>query len=570
MSLYNLKVLVVDDSEENILAITSAISDHNYSISTARSGKDALRLLLSEDFAVILLDVRMPVIDGFETAAMIREMERTADIPIIFLTAYDTNNEEIRKGYSLGGVDFIQKPFNMEILKAKVEVFADLHRKDLEIRRQSKQLSTANVKLADTNRKLMERQQELADKVIELEEANTRMTAMNDALVIAKEKGEQANKAKNLFLNNMNHEIRTPMNGMLGMIDLILQTNEVTPIQRNRLEMAKTAGISLMHVISDILDVARIESETLQLYRDDVNVRDSISTVINLLSIEAAKKKIELRQNIASAVPELIQGNDVRISQILLNLIGNAVKFTPAGSVTIHAGFSVKKNAGLLSLKISDTGIGIPVKHLEGIFDAFIQVDLSDTKIYEGAGLGLSICKKLVQLMGGNISVASEEGKGTTFTVVIPVQASKTVSDSPDSNENRKKSVGTILIAEDDPINRKVLKEMLNIYGYIVLEASNGVEAVATWKCGHPDVTLMDVQMPEMDGLEATRTIRDHEIGLGRERSVIYGLTAHVHKDDINRCLTAGMSGHIGKPIDFKLLSQTIKKHFEGDQGEKA
>jgi len=301
--------------------------------------------------------------------------------------------------------------------KSRSEVHSRLHQKELELQKKSRQLAAANLRLADSNRKLLGRTGELTGKSHEMERT---VALLKRELDLAKKSAVAAREAKSHFLVNMSREIRTPMTGMLGMIDFTLDS-DLKPDQASRLEIARRAGKALVKVINDVLDFARIEAGHLRLAPEPFDVRRSIADLLKPLGEEAAKKQIRLRHTLSDAVPEFILADEMRIRQILLNLVGNAVKFTQRGSVTVQVHVSQDCDGKNLCLSIADTGVGIPEERRGTIFDAFVQAEPSGTRSHGDTGLGLAISAKLVSLMGGEISCQSSPGAGSTFSVTIPV-----------------------------------------------------------------------------------------------------------------------------------------------------
>jgi PAS domain S-box-containing protein len=391
----------------------------------------------------------------------------------------------------------------------------------------------------------------------------------------AREVAEAASKAKSEFLANMSHEIRTPMNCILGMTELALD-GPLTAEQREYLELAKTSTNSLLTIINDILDFSKIEAGKLELDLARLSVTHILETLVKHFTLRARQKKLTIGYHIDPGTPDALLGDAGRISQILTNLIGNAIKFTEMGSVTIRVGAELQSESeAVLRFEVVDTGIGIPHEKQQVIFDAFAQADGSATRRYGGTGLGLTISRQIVELMDGDIGLESEPGKGSRFHFSIRLQkvkeSSQAVSASsltenessvaPDAQcESRK--VVRILLVEDSPANQKLMLYMLGKQQYEVVVANNGLEALAALeKAGQGafNLILMDVQMPQMNGFEATGAIREREKG-SATRIPIIALTAYAMKGDRERCIEAGMDGYLSKPIHRDHLLEIIER----------
>ncbi len=378
----------------------------------------------------------------------------------------------------------------------------------------------------------------------------------------AKVAAESAARVKAEFVANMSHELRTPLTGILGIHDLLRADRELLPHHRRYLDMAYEAGQSLMTIVNEVLDFSKIEAGQLAIEAIPFNLRSVVEACQNLAGEEAKKKSLTIKTRIVGEPARLI-GDPNRLRQIILNLVTNAVKFTDCGSVLIEAHY--RADVSQLRIVVADTGVGIPPNKLATIFDRFSQADGSITRRYGGTGLGLAICKRLVELMGGHIAVDSALGRGSTFSFELPlseVQTSDeaTAESGADAVERRRR----ILLAEDNLVNRIVIAEMLQHRGHDVLAVEDGAAALSTVLSeARIDVVLMDVQMPVMDGLSATRAIRSAEAAKGRSALPIIGLTANARSDDKAACLAAGMDGHVAKPVDWSNLFSTIERVLE-------
>lgn len=385
----------------------------------------------------------------------------------------------------------------------------------------------------------------------------------------ARAKAEETVETKSRFLANMSHEIRTPLNGILGMVNLLAdQTQDVET--KNKLQIIKSCSDTLMSLINDILDFSKLEAGKFKVEEHDLEVFSCVKDLIVLLDQRAKENRVKLSFSIENEVPRWIKSDDTKIKQILLNLLGNAIKFTKEGSVHLNVKLvSAFKNHNVLQFSVTDTGLGISAENQDKLFKSFSQVDGNTTKKFGGTGLGLAITKGLIELLGGQIQVRSELGKGSTFFFEIPVLVSEVKAYQSDNftvSYDRIREKGAqlkILIAEDNRVNQMVLLGYLKKLGLSADVAANGFEVLEFIKQHTYDIILMDCQMPEMDGFEATRLVKQK---LGTKAPVIYAATASSLEEDKRKCSEAGMDGLISKPINVSELAQVFSDFLGKDK----
>lgn len=530
----NFLILVVDDLSQNLQVVGAILDEQGYGTTFAINGQQALERVQTITPDLILLDLMMPEMDGLEVCERLKNNPTFAEIPIIFLTAsHETNH--VLQAFERGAVDYVTKPFNAYELLARV-------RTHLELKHTRDQL---------------------------------KKTLAN--LVEARDTAVKATQIKSLFLANMSHEIRTPMNAVLGMTELLLNT-QLNQEQQDFLQTLRSSGEYLLTIINDILDFSKLEAGQVHL---DIHEFDLHQLVIELQSFfipQAAHKNLKITQVVPPNIPQFVMGDMTRLRQVLTNLISNALKFTQQGQITIivtDVTPAPSPNTPIhLKFAIQDTGIGIPPEGQAKLFESFSQVETSTTRQYGGTGLGLAICKQLVYLMRGEIGVDSTVNQGSTFWFKVPLERGilqhseaqpqptewtpPVTTVLPPPPQTLPESI-KLLLVEDTPINQKVILHQLKLLGYHADCVNNGQEALHKLETYHYDLIFMDCQMPILDGYETTQQFRRQQQP-HQPSTIIVGLTAYAMEGDREKCLEAGMDDYLSKPVSIPSLSVMLHK----------
>ncbi len=678
-----INILIVDDRPEGLIALESILKKSDYRLIKANSGREALAHVLAHDFAVILMDVQMPDMDGFETTSLIKQRERSKNVPIIFLTANSQAEHHVSMGYSVGAVDFVLKPLDPHILKSKVAVFVDLYRKNVLLQEQAEFLR--DVERRERLRTLHElesegrrRYQNLADAIpqivfradkvgaveyfnqfwirysgLALEESVGTLwqnvvhvkdipvmqeswregsrqqvgfececrlrqsqsglyrwhllrvvpetdhvgalvswigvaTDIQDQklvqheLLLAKKLADSANETKSNFLANMSHEIRTPLGIILGFSELLIDSQTSVEEKTKAIGTIRRNGDQLSKIIDEILDLSKVEAGKMDVERSEVVVGDLLRGIKDFMNLPATEKGLELKFEIEGSIPSRINSNATRVQQILVNLIGNAIKFSPSGVVSVTASYRVAADDNTkswLSMRVKDSGPGLSAAQIEGLFQPFTQVDTSMTRKHGGTGLGLAVSRRLARALGGDIVVnLRSPGTGCEFEVTVPagdpsnleaIPFLKTLKVSAPIQEEKIKAPASslkgisVLLVEDSLDNQALVSRFLMMEGAVVELASNGLEGVDKAMAGKHDVVLMDIQMPILDGYGAITRLRKS----GFEKPII-ALTAHGMIEDRQRCIEVGSDSHLTKPVNRTALIERVQQFAQGNPRE--
>jgi signal transduction histidine kinase len=520
-----INILIVDDRPENIIALEALLQRDDINIISTTRPNDALRIAWENDIAIALVDVQMPEMDGFELVRILKSNPKTKDILVIFVTAISTDTEFALMGYQSGAVDYLFKPLNPFVTAAKVDAF---------------------IRFTQTQRDLKNKNQELLDA--------------QDKLIKAKELAEQGKRIKENFLANMSHEIRTPINGIIG-ITKLLRLTDLNEEQEEMVSLLDVSSNALLGVINDILDLSKIESGKFKIVRAATQVRSICKDVVNILKIKAKDKGIALLLEISNEVPDTVIADSLRLNQILMNLVSNAIKFTIEGSVTLKVDVKDRTETDcLIKFSVIDTGIGIAKENIDKIFETFEQAEDSTTLKFGGTGLGLSIVKQLAALKNGVLEVSSEEFKGSTFSFSNRYELPEIKITPPvlPVGDDLKQLEGLkVLVAEDNAINQFLILRILKSWKIDADMVENGQEAIDHLTAKDYNIILMDTFMPVMNGLEAIKLIRGGIVP-GKEHIPIITFSAAVMESDRETAIKAGANDILSKPFDVKLLHRKI------------
>jgi CheY-like chemotaxis protein len=532
-------ILIVDDNSTNLEVLSETLTRSGFQVSVAIDGESAIDQVKYHSPALILLDIMMPGIDGFETCQRLKRDPASRNIPVIFMTALSDTENKVR-GFSLGAVDYISKPFQREEVLARVQV---------------------QLKLQNLTQTLEDQNQLLRQEIQQRERAEA-------LLIAAKEGADNANQAKSEFLANMSHEVRTPLNGILGYAQILQTSKNFSAKDRKGLNIIHQCGTHLLTLINDVLDLSKIEARKMDLYATSFHFPSFLQGVAEIFNIRAEQKKVTFICQFDSELPNGVDADEKRLRQVLINLLGNAVKFTNHGAIIFKVKILEKIIINDLNMtrvfkirfQIEDTGVGINPEYLEKIFMPFEQVGDFNNQA-QGTGLGLAISQKILALMKSSIQVSSQDGEGSTFWFDVELP------EMVDWNQSARIShrgtiVGfegekrKILIVDDRWENRSVALNLLQPLGFEVQEAMNGQEGLKKAGEYQPDLIIADLVMPVMDGFELIRQLRKDSI---LQDTCIIASSASVFEAEQCASIAAGADEFLPKPISADGLLEMIR-----------
>jgi signal transduction histidine kinase len=535
-----INILIVDDEAKNLTVLETVLDDPEYRLVRAESADEALLALVSEQFALLILDIRMPGMTGFELAQVIKERKKTARVPIIFLTAYYSEDQHVLEGYDTGAVDYLHKPVNPSILRSKVAVFAELHRK-------SRDAALANQALVDEVAERRHAEEQLRELNETLEQ---RVTERTEAL-------READRLKDEFLAMLGHELRNPLSAIMNAMQLIHASEQDAGRVAWALGLVDRQTRNLGRIVDDLLDVARITRGRIELRRQSVDlaqvIEQAVEVVRPLLNDSGALQIIP-----AAGVPLRVHADLTRLEQSVLNLLLNAIKYTSEKRrITIAA----KRVELDVTITVRDNGIGIAPEMLPRIFDLFAQADRSLDRAQGGLGIGLYICRQLIELHGGSVSASSDGiGSGAQFVIKLPALQDDTLEARPaplaaEPTPGRSAATGRrVLLVDDNVDSAMTLSWLLSEHGYtvhIAHDGPSGLEAAHDFK---PDVLLLDLGLPGIDGFELARRLRRD----GFATALMIAISGYAHESDIEGSRAAGFDRHFAKPVKLPNLLAAI------------
>lgn len=531
---YGRDILVVDDNQANLIAIEAALGSLGRKLVLAHSGVEALGRLLEQDFALILLDVAMPGMDGFETAKLVRSRERNRGTPIIFVTGMSWENDAVVRGYELGAFDFLMKPIRPEVLRAKATVFVQLQERTIELAAKADELRQAQARAHE--REMLAQRRRFEAEVMERQMQQLAET----------------DRRKDEFLAILAHELRNPLQPLQTAVEVLEHDpDKPVPLRIRRIVQRQVQHIT--RLVDDLLDVARFTAGKLELRKEPVDLDEVVEEAVSSCksAVDARGHKIQLT---ASEPPALVNGDAIRLIQCVCNLINNAVKYTePGGTIAIATGL----DRGDGFVRVTDNGRGIPADLLPKIFDMFVQ-ERTTPDGAGGLGLGLGLVKRLVELHGGTVRADSEgQGKGATFELRLPLVDAKIL----EKHRPMRSKTGQLdrplraVVCDDAPDLRDLVADLLRLRGHEVTVVGDGPAAIELIVAERPDVALIDIGLPEMDGYEVARTIRAQ---LSDYKPRLIAMTGYGQASDRAAAFDAGFDAHIVKPASADKILRAL------------
>ncbi len=539
-------ILIVDDNPNNLFTLRALLETSlNAEVIEAQSGFDALERVSESAIDLILLDIQMPDLNGFDVARLIRNRPKFANIPIIFLTAVYKSEDFKQQGFESGAIDYLTKPIDDTILITRVKAYLRV----IEAERES-------------NRRLSALNARLQAEIDARKRAEAVLEDLNRQL-------QDASRHKTDYLSSMSHELRTPLNALIGYLSLAVNDlqREVAEEKLQNLTKANQTARVILQLINDVLDFAKIEAGKMDTLIEEVDLVEILEDVAITAEGLLLNKPVELKTEIDADLPS-VQSDYTKIKQMLNNLVGNAIKFTTQGSVTLRAR-PERNPASAIRIEVQDTGMGIPQEKLGSVFESFKQVDSSINKKFGGTGLGLTITKQFCDMLGIEIGVNSELGRGSTFWLRIPAEEAAADQNAPAflAEEAAVPALQppptlsqSVLVVDDDEINLQVAGDILKMGGYGLYKALSAEEGLRIARKMRPDLILMDLAMPDMDGIEASHILKsDAETA----HIPIIACTAHVTQETRDRAFQAGCDAFVSRPIEPKKLLMQIAKVLE-------
>ena len=562
-----INILIVDDEPRNLTVLETILDDGGYRLVRAHTADQALLALVVEEFALLILDIQMPEMTGFELAQMIKSRKKTSQIPIIFLTAYYNEDQHVLAGYDTGAVDYLHKPVNPAILRSKVAVFAELYRRNRECGMANRALLAEVTERRRAQEQLRELNEMLEQRVTERTEALvTTNAALNEAAAVA----VRANLAKSEFLSSMSHELRTPLNAILGFAQLIeSSTSPPTPDQKRSLDQILKAGWYLLELVNEILDLAQIESGKVVISREAVPLEHVMSECQALVEPLARKRGIDISFPRLDR-PHYVDADRTRTRQVLINLLHNSIKYNkPAGMVSMECSLAPPNS---IRISIRDTGPGLSPEQLGQLFQPFNRLGRENSG-EQGTGIGLVVVKRLVELMGGTVGVDSQLGLGSVFWIELNLttapqptirdteQVAQAGSKPPEGAARR-----TVLYVEDNPANLALVEELLmrrpDLHLISAADGNLGVEYARTYL---PEVILMDIHLPGISGIEAMKALRADPM---TTHIPVIAISAYASSADIEQAMEAGFFNYLTKPIKLNEFMSALDLALEFSQRE--